>query len=424
MAQLAGSELTRQAIFLVEAGKARPSMRTLEMIAGRTGKTVEFFMSASGGGQPRMGLPAADARVEELQALCLQQQFDKAVALGLSLLENPMAPAVEAHVRHYVGQALVRSMQPDLGLQHLHRAQVLLERQPDPWLAVECADWEACALYLKEDKRALSVAEQALKLCRSTEPRLPGTEARILEHIASVHVKNHAFDLAIAFYEEALQVAGTMRDLPRLGRTYHGLSIAYQERGDLGRAIEYTHKALALYALEHDTALLARGENELGLLLMRGGQLGRAEESFRTALAHFEEAGTERAKSHVLVSLAELQMRSGRHADAIETAKKAIDLARRLDERLAQADGHVLLARLQERAGRRELATKEFGVALKLLSKEGQKDRLAEAHASYAEVLETRGDERRASQQWKKAAKLALQRQAAPSPAAAAASAS
>ena len=422
MAQLAGSELTRQAIFLVEAGKARPSMRTLEMIAGRTGKTVEFFMSASG--QPRMGLPAADARVEELQALCLQQQFDKAVTLGLALLENPMAPAVEAHVRHYVGQALVRSMQPDLGLQHLHRAQVLLERQPDPWLAVECADWEACALYLKEDKRALSVAEQALRLCRSTEPRLPGTEARILEHIASIHVKNHAFDLAITFYEEALQVAGTMRDLPRLGRTYHGLSIAYQERGDLGRAIEYTHKALALYALEHDTALLARGENELGLLLMRGGQLGRAEESFRTALAHFEEAGTERAKSHVLVSLAELQMRSGRHADAIETAKKAIDLARRLDERLAQADGHVLLARLQERAGRRELATKEFGVALKLLSKEGQKDRLAEAHASYAEVLETRGDERRASQQWKKAAKLALQRQAAPSPATAAASAS
>jgi tetratricopeptide (TPR) repeat protein len=414
MAQLAGSELTRQAIFLVEAGKARPSMRTLEMIASRTGKTVEFFMSGPVGGQSPSGLPLADARVEELQALCLQQRFDMAITLGLSLLESPLAAAVEAHVRHYVGQALVRSMQPDLGLQHLHRAQVLLEQQPDPWLAVECADWEACALYLKEDKQALSVAEHALKLCRSTEPRLPGTEARILEHMASIHVKNHAFDVAITLYEEALQVAGTMRDLPRLGRTYHGLSIAYQERGDLGKAIEYTHKALALYALEHDTALLARGENELGLLLMRGGQLGRAEESFRTALAHFDEAGTERAKSHVLVSLGELQMRSGRHAEAIETAKKAIDLARRLDERLAQADGHVLLAQLHERVGRHELANKEFGLAVRLLSKEGKTDRLAEAHASYAEVLETRGDERRASQQWKKAAKLALQRPAGP----------
>jgi tetratricopeptide (TPR) repeat protein len=414
MAQLAGTELTRQAIFLVEAGKARPSMRTLEMIAKRTGKTVEFFMSDPVDKQSWLGSTAADAHVEELQALCLQQKFDKAITIGLSLLESPMAPGVEAHVRYYVGQAMVRSTQPDLGLQHLHRAQVLLERQPDPWLAVECADWEACALYLKEDKRALSVAEHALALCRSTDPRLPGTEARILEHIATIHVKNHAFELAITFYQEALQVAGTMRDLPRLGRTYHGLSIAYQERGEIGKAIEYTHKALALYALEHDTALLARGENELGLLLMRGGQLGRAEESFRTALAHFDEAGTERAKSHVLVSLGELQLRSGRHADAIETAKKAIALAKRLDEPLAQADGHVLLAQLDEKTGKHELADKEFGLALKLLAKEGQEDRLAEVHASFAEILEARGDERRASRQWKQAAKLALQKQADP----------
>jgi tetratricopeptide (TPR) repeat protein len=414
MAQLAGSELTRQAIFLVESGKARPSMRTLEFIAQRTGKSVESFLKPPTGSKQSKGPVLGDSRVEELQALCLQQQFEKAIALGLSLLQNRMPAKAEAHVRHYVGQALVRSMQPDQGLDHLRRAQALLEQEPDPWLAAECADWEACALYLKEDKRALSVAEHALKLCRSTQPRLPGTEARILEHIATIHVKNHAFDRAITFYEEALQAAGTMRDLPRLGRTYHGLGIAYQERGDIGRAIEYTHKALALYALEHDTALLARGENELGLLLMKGGQLARAEESFRTALVHFADAGTERAKSHVLVSLGELLLRSGRHDDAMQTAKEAIDLAKRLDERLAQADGHVLLAQLYERVGRHEPANKEFGLALRLLTNEGQSDRLAEVHASYAEVLEARGDERRASQQWKKAANLALHKQAGP----------
>jgi hypothetical protein len=50
--------------------------------------------------------------------------------------------------------------------------------------------------------RALSVAEGALRLCRATKPRLPGTEARILEHIATIHVKNHSFDRAITFYEE------------------------------------------------------------------------------------------------------------------------------------------------------------------------------------------------------------------------------
>jgi tetratricopeptide (TPR) repeat protein len=402
---MAGTELTRQAIFLVEAGKTRPSMRTLELIASRTGKSVQSFLLNN----PLPGGPrAADARVGELQALCVQQRFDDAIALGLPMLEHTMAPRFEALVRHYVGQALVRSSRPDEGLEHLRRAQALLEKDPDPWLTVECADWEACALYLKEDSGALMVAENALTLCRTTEPRLPGTEARILEHIATIHVHNHTYDRAVAFYEEALQAAGSMRDLPRMGRTYHGLSIAYQERGELGRAIEYTYKALALYALEHDTALVARGENELGLLLMRQGQMERAGDAFRAALAHLEEAGSEVAKSHALLSLSELQLRVGKFNDGIQIAKEAIDLAKRRNESIAQASGYILLGRLYERKNQRQLADKEFGVALRLLKKEGRGDRLAETHASYAELLEARGDHKGASRHWKDAAKLAL----------------
>lgn len=413
MSQVAGSDLTRQAIFLIETGKTRPSIRTLEMIASRTGRPADSFLVGSRANQPKAH-DVADAGVEQLQGLCLQQRFDEAIALGLRLLQRPMPTTVETGVRHYVGQALVRSSRPDEALEHLRRAQILLESEPDPWLAVECADWEACALYLKEDSRALAVAERALRLCRATEPRLPGTEARILEHIATIHVKNHTYDRAITYYEEALQIAGGVRDFSRLGRTYHGLSIAYQERGDLARAVEFTHKALALYGLEHDTTLLARGENELGLLLMRQGQTARAEDAFRTALAHFDEAGTERAKSHVLLSLGELLLQVGRYQDGIDIVKKAVQMARRLDEKLAWGSGQQLLAQLYERTGRRELADKEFGGAMRLLRAEGLKDRLAEAHASYAEMLERRGDSRRANRHWKEAANLALRRQPTP----------
>src|SRR5712691_1204865 len=296
MAALAGSEVTRQAIFLIETGKMRPSMRTLELIASRTGKPVAHFLPR---GQARGNNGLAGPLIEELDLLCFEQQFQRAIERGLEMLAQGPAPRVEAHIRQYVGQALVRSSRPDEALEQLRLAQQIQETEPDPWLAVECADWEACALYLKEDSRALSVAETALQLCRSTQPRLPGTEARILEHIASIHVKNHSFEKAIAYYEDALEVAGSVRDLTRLGRTYHGLSIVYQERG----------------ALEHDAALLARGENELGLLLMRKGQMGRAEEAFRAALAHIEEAKTEVAKSHVRLSLGELYAKTGRTHD-------------------------------------------------------------------------------------------------------------
>lgn len=408
MAQLAGSDVTRQAIFLIESGKARPSMPTLEIIASRTGKPVSHFTIDRAQGRPGDGR-LGDSAIEELQGLCLKQQFDEAIEIGSKLLEGPLIPSAEAHIRLYVGQSFVRSNRPDEGLDHLRRAQALLETVPDPWLSVECADWEACGLYLKEDSSALAVAEHALRLCRSTKPRIPGTEARILEHIATIHVRNHAYDKAISYYEEALSAAGAVRDLPRLGRTYHGLSIAYQERGDLTRAIEFTHKALALYALEHDTALLARGENELGLLLMRQGQMARAEDAFRTALRHFAQAGTERAKSHVLLSLAELQLKTGRPAEATATAREAIALATRLKEGLAEASGHQLLGRLHERMGKRALADRAFGAAIRNLRRDHLVERLAEAHAGYAEVLEARGDSGAASRHWKQAAKLALE---------------
>lgn len=410
MAQIAGAELTRQAIFLIEAGKTRPSMRTLELIANRTGKPVTFFMQRPS--RPSNGPAPGEPMIEELQALCFQQRFHDAISRGQSMVAQRPPRRVEAYIRQYVGQALVRSSRPDEAIEQLLAAEEILESEPDPWLAVECADWKACALYLKEDKRALSVAERALKLCRSTKPRLPGTEARILEHIATIHVKNHSYEKAIAFYEEALQAAGSARDLARLGRTYHGLSIAYQERGDLERGVEYTHKALALYGLEHDTALLARGENELGLLLMRRGQMARAEEAFRSALKHFDESGTELAKSHVLLSLGEVQWKTGRLKEAIAVVKQALELAGRLGEKMALASAHQLLGQIHEQAGKHKLADREFEAGIRTLRAEGVTDRIAEIHAAYAQILETRGDSGRAASHWKKAATLALERKA------------
>src|SRR5258708_19520257 len=110
MSQMAGTELTRQAIFLVEAGKTRPSMRTLELIASRTGKSLQSFLLNN----PLPGGPrAADARAGELQALCMQQRFDDTIALGLPRLAHTLTPTFQALVTHYLAPHLVPSTPPD-----------------------------------------------------------------------------------------------------------------------------------------------------------------------------------------------------------------------------------------------------------------------------------------------------------------------
>src|SRR6202171_2937252 len=47
LAQVAGTEISRTAIYFVETGKAKPSMETLKLIATRTGRPLDYFLSRS-----------------------------------------------------------------------------------------------------------------------------------------------------------------------------------------------------------------------------------------------------------------------------------------------------------------------------------------------------------------------------------------
>jgi tetratricopeptide (TPR) repeat protein len=406
LAQVAGSDVSRQAIHLVETGKARPSAAVLELIAQRTGRPLSSFLrrkldDATG---------STSIQVKELEWLCLDRRYDEAAAAATNLLKEALSLRAEAETTFYLGQALVQLSRPAEALPHLEAACAGADRLLDPWLAVECLDWQAGALYVMEDPRALAVAEDALRRCRELSPALPRTEARILEHIASIHVRNHTTDTAIEYYEAAIEAAGSVRDLSRLARTYHGLSIAFQERGQLGRAAEFAHKALGLYALEEDHVLTGRAENELGLLLMRQGEMARAEALFLSALAHFDAAKSERVRSHVLLSLGELYLLTGDLPRSAEYVDAALVLAERLSESLALATGHHLRGHLHERLGSGDEADREFKAGLALLQRLGATDRLARAHAEYAQVLESRGNHEQASRQWRLAAELALPR--------------
>lgn len=401
-AQLAAGVVTRQAIHLIEKGKARPSARTLELIAERTGKPISYFLPT---GARSAG---AESEARRVQALCLERRFTDAEALAREILHRRPPAAVADEVRYWLGQALVSLVRPDEAVDHLAAARRAAERDRDPWRVAECLDWEAGALYLKEDPGALAVAETALARCRELEPRPPGLEARILEHMASIHARNRTFDSAVAYYEAALQVAGGMRDLARMARTYHGMSMAYQERGHLERAAGYAERALALYSLENDQALVARAENELGLVLMRQGRETQAEELFRSALGHLEASGIQHMRSHVVLSLAELDLGRGRLGDARTATEQALALAAGAGERQAVGTAHLLLGRVLAAEGEAARALTEFEMAVAQFEELGQDQRQAEAHGECARACEALGDAVGAGRQWRRAAELAL----------------
>jgi tetratricopeptide (TPR) repeat protein len=348
-----------------------------------------------------------DRAIAAIEALSSRGEFVQAAAACDRFLIDPLRPEVEAQVRVLAGQALALASQPGPALEHLNRAKEILGSHPNAMLAAECADWEACCLYLLEDNRAASVAELALSWCRSLSEPAPLLEARILEHLGSINVRNHAYDSAIAYYERALAAAGDVRDLRRLARINHGLGAAYDGRGELDRAVVCIRRALVLYRQEGDLVSLARAENELGLVLMRGGQLLGAEELFVRALLRLESSDTEIGRSHVLLSLGELYLTRGRVAEAIPIIRDAIERTGRLKERLAESTGHHLLGEAMERLGDPAEADNEYRMAIDLLRNDGLDARLIEVHVSYASVLERRSDLAAALGQLKQAAAIA-----------------
>jgi tetratricopeptide (TPR) repeat protein len=380
-------------VHLFESGKANPSARSLELLAGRLGVPVESLLNASC--RPpaaRSSLP--DGRYEQLLETNQLEKVRQLALDTLRLADAEVLPRAVAH--HYLGQALFHLARSDEALDHLRRARDLAEAAGDPWLAAESQGWEANALHAGDDAEAVVVGRAALDRYQRLERRRPETEAWLRERLATFLVRRHAYEEAREHYEHALELAGPVRDLVQMARVHHGLAYCHWARRELSRAIELVRTAVALFSVEsrfrpHAAALsLPRAENDLGHMLMERGQLEAAGESLTSALEHFAARNEDRARGHVLVTLAQLRIRQDRRPEARRLLTDAVNLAERLDAAPALASALQERARLHEEEGDHDAADEAYGRALGVLERAGERERHRLYAAAYARMLEAR----------------------------------
>ena len=399
LAQVAGQELTRAAVHLIETGRARPSMPTLELIAARTGKPLSFFLaSADGAGAPG---GAATNAMDNIVDLFEREDFAGVVDAASNLLFRMQDDWARARVLFYLGAAQAAMWRPSEAIDNLRQARALFERLGDGWMAVECLDAEAAALGRQRDPGSVELATQALERCRALQPVPRDVESRILAHLGAMCIDRQEWTRAIEFFEAAVAAAGSVTDLRGRAQMFEGLSIAYQVLGDGPRALQYQQKARTLIAVVRDQAALARTENNLAGLLMLQGDLTGAEEQVNSSLARLEDLNLETMRARVLLTKAELELRRGALQEAENWIEQAGDLARQLDDRATAAEVHVLRGRVAAAGRERARTDHEFGAAIALLTELNARERLIECHTAYARVLEEFGDSGAAMAQWK-----------------------
>jgi len=405
LAQVAGDRLSRTAIHLIEKGRTRPSMETLQQIARQTRKPIEFFLTPDS----PSALTERQTKLRELERLSAVRELQSVVNLGTSLLEQDWSTEDEALIHFSIGQAYCRLVRPGEALPHLQLARAEFERQGDEWMSVEAMDWESSALGLLDEPEALPLANKALERCRRLDPPASQIEARILGHIAGMYVVSQSWTLAIRYYQSAVEAASAVKDLLQLAKMHHGLGLAYRRMQQPVTARQHYDKALTLYSIESDPSAVHRVQNDLGYLLLEEGQLDSAERHFLNALEGSSELNIDRrGRGHILNSLGEVMLRRGHLEEASEYVLQSLEAGQATGERIVQAEAHVLLGQIEERRGNLRLADDQFEHGIRIFEELGMPDRLRDAHMSYAELLEARQDLVAASRHWKQAAEIGV----------------
>jgi tetratricopeptide (TPR) repeat protein len=351
---VASGEISRTAVFLAETGKTRPTLPTIQLIAARTGKPVDYFLED--GEAALIKRPDLD----KLRGLAAAEKFSELQAAAVAAKAEAVDPLDRAWAAFFLGQAYFRLANPHPALDELREARETFQRSGDSWMVVDCTDLVAGALSLLEDRAALGVAESNLEACRRLRPANRALEARVIG---------------------------------RLGKMYGNLGGAYEHLGDLARARAYSQKSIAIHELLNDQISVARAENNLGLVLMRQGDLDQAREHLDRALRLYDEAGVEVGKGHLLLSLAELEL-SGRDPEgARRYSLMARDVAHRHNELGVIGKAHEIMGQAAEMSGNYQLADSEFQTAISLLERSKHlSEHLVACLAIYAQVLEARGD--------------------------------
>jgi tetratricopeptide (TPR) repeat protein len=403
LAQVAGGTVTRTAIHLVEKGRTRPSMETLQQIARQTRKPIEFFLTSDG----PPALTERQTQLRELERLTAVRDLPKVIEMGISLLSQEWSVEEAAVIHFCIGQAYCRLVRPTEALQQLRLAREEFERLGDEWMTVETLDWESSALGLLDDSEALSLANQALERCRQLNPKAPQIEASILGHIAGMYVMAHAYVPAIRYYEAAASAAAGVKDLLQLAKMHHGLGVAHQRQQQPTTARQHYDKAITLYSIESDSSAAYRVEIDLGDLLLQQGQLDSAEEHLLKALAGSNEWKMDRrGRGYILTNLGEVYLRRDELSRARDYLEQALEVAQAVGERIVLANVRVLLGQLEERNGDMPLADDHFEAAIRIFEELRMPDRLRDAHMEYAELLEARHDLVAALRHWKQGAEI------------------
>ncbi|MEN3334465.1 MAG: hypothetical protein V7641_3830 [Blastocatellia bacterium] len=189
----------------------------------------------------------------------------------------------------------------------------------------------------KQDKRyqdALNYYRLALDI-----KSLPGAvRANAWNAIALIYAELYLHDLAVHYFNQALDQARIINDLPAQTLALTGLADLYHQQGAMEKASVRITQALGLSK---------KGDTDPALLVLKGqisqeqGAVENAKDAFEEALAIYRNTSNVGGQVRVLCALSTLCLLVSQKQAALEYAEQAVELAEKQAKRAISLADHV-----------------------------------------------------------------------------------
>ena len=386
-AQLAGDELTKGFISQVEAGLVRPSVRSLQIIAVRLGKSLDYFL----GDEPL----AASKRLEfhRLAAEAASERRDWAAVQGevnTALAATP-TKRERATLLRLLALAEMNTGTREAAFDHVGQALALLDATTD---AAEIAQ----LLHLRgiaygqigqhvAAAEALEAARDTMERHEVVDPRL---RARILVALGTAYRRLNRTAKAMQTYSNALDLASGIEELRIAAQGYMGVAVSLYDSGELDAAIANYHRALDLFTRVADTTFELQVLHSLATIQFERGENDAARELAERCAAAARTAHDERMTSVAEIVLARIALASGSAEEALRMAKHAEkSLAA---DAIQRADALRVVGAANDALGAHSPSDRAYRKAIELLSEIGDNPDLSTFAAEYAQKLRARGE--------------------------------
>lgn len=403
--QLAAPDFSVSYISAIERGQIHPSLRALEILAGRLGMSSTQLLPSKSQQEERASAAAALSEREEdeieldlldAQLLIIQGEAQSAI----TLLEHTSNKRLKRHnqlqLRYLMGWAYYKINQYQESEYILSEATQIAKELNAQYLHLRILHQLALTYAaMRNYAQALLAHQRCLNQLEESGTHDPFFSAQIYIQMGQHYTRLENFEQALDAFHKALSITEELTTTQSIQATYTNLSQYYAAAKDNELAMLYAYKSIQLHNFDIIKRLRSELYHYLGHAVMQTDSQ-QARDYLDKALQSPEVMRDQLTQASLLARNAEWYFAQQNLQEAEKHAHQANQLAQNFGDTIITADTLIVLGRIEYALKNYEQGGGHFVEGLDMLERLGSHEELADESVRYAQLLEEIGNEREA----------------------------